>query len=44
MLVNIFEENMSKKAIEKINENIFKTEAGKKLISLMYLNNNHNMG
>ena len=43
MLVNIFEENMSKKAIEKIHENIFKTEAGKKLVSMMYLNNNHNI-
>jgi HD superfamily phosphodiesterase len=39
MLVNIFEENMSKDAIEKIKENIFKTETGKKLISTMYLNN-----
>jgi CRISPR/Cas system-associated endonuclease Cas3-HD len=44
MIVNIFEDNMGKKAIENIKENVFKTEAGKKLISTMYLNNNHNIG
>ena len=38
MLVNIFEENMGIKAVENIKENIFKTEAGKRLISTMYLN------
>ena len=38
MLVNIFEDNMSKEAIENIKETVFKTEAGKKLISTMYLN------
>ena len=38
MLVNIFEDNMSNEAIENIKENVFKTEAGKKLISTMYLN------
>lgn len=37
-LVNIFEDNMSKEVIEKINANIFKTESGKKLIRTMYLN------
>jgi CRISPR/Cas system-associated endonuclease Cas3-HD len=36
MLVNIFEDNMSKKRIENIKKNLFKTEAGKKLISTMY--------
>jgi len=41
MLVNIFEDDMSKNATEKSYENIFKTEAGKKLISTMYLNNEH---
>jgi HD superfamily phosphodiesterase len=38
MLVNIFEDNMSRQAIENIKENIFKTDAGKNLISKMYLN------
>jgi HD superfamily phosphodiesterase len=38
LLVNIFEENMNIKAIEKIKEEIFKTESGNKLINVMYLN------
>jgi len=38
-LVNIFEDEMSKEAIENINENIFKTETGKKFIRTMYLDN-----
>jgi HD superfamily phosphodiesterase len=37
-LVNIFEDNMSKEAIENINDYIIKTESGKKLIKTMYLN------
>jgi HD superfamily phosphodiesterase len=37
-LVNIFEDNMSKEAIENINDTIFKTESGKNLIGKMYLN------
>lgn len=36
ILVNIFEDSMSKEAIENIQENIFKTQSGKKLISTMY--------
>ena len=39
-LVNIFEDNMGKEVIEKINANIFKTETGKKLIRTMYLDKN----
>jgi len=39
-LVNIFEENMRKEAIENINNRIFKTESGKELIRTMYLNKN----
>jgi len=38
-LVNIFEDEMSKEAIENIKENIFKTETGKKFIRTMYLDN-----
>jgi len=37
-LVNIFEDTMSKEAIENINDYVFKTESGKKLIRTMYLN------
>jgi HD superfamily phosphodiesterase len=37
-LVNIFEDNISKEAIENINDYVFKTESGKKLIRTMYLN------
>ena len=37
-LVNIFEDNMRKEAIEKINAKIFKTIYGRKLIKTMYLN------
>ena len=36
-LVNIFEDEMNKEAIENINLHIFKTETGKKLIRTMYL-------
>ncbi|MGZ7069846.1 MAG: HD domain-containing protein [Methanobacterium sp.] len=38
LLVNIFEEYMSRETIENINNQIFKTETGKKLIKTMYLN------
>ena len=37
-LVNIFEDNMRKEAIENINAKIFKTIYGRKLIKTMYLN------
>ena len=36
-LVNIYEDGLGKKAIENINENIFKTQSGKSLIKTMYL-------
>ncbi|MGZ7095773.1 MAG: HD domain-containing protein, partial [Methanobacterium sp.] len=36
LLVNIFEEYMSRETIENINNQIFKTETGKKLIKTMY--------
>ncbi len=36
-LVNIFEDSMSKEAIKNIDDRIFKTESGKKLIKTMYL-------
>ena len=36
-LVNIYEDNTSKNAIENINEHIFKTISGKKLLKTMYL-------
>jgi len=36
-LVNIFEDNINKNAIENINEHIFKTSSGKKLLKTMYL-------
>ncbi|MBI5680078.1 MAG: HD domain-containing protein [Methanobacterium sp.] len=39
-LVNIFEENMGKNAIKNIENRIFKTGTGKKLIMTMYLNEN----
>jgi HD superfamily phosphodiesterase len=41
ILVNIFEDNMGKKAIENIKESVFRTEEGKKLISTMYLKKNN---
>lgn len=37
-LVNIFEDNMSKETIQNMNDTIFKTKSGKKLIKTMYLN------
>jgi len=37
-LVNIFEDNMNKKAIKNIHDSIFKTDSAKKLIKTMYLN------
>lgn len=36
LLVNIFEEGMSKEQIESIDEKIFKTKSGKKLIRSIY--------
>jgi hypothetical protein len=36
-LVNIFEDDLSRDAVESIEKNIFKTETGKKLIRTMYL-------
>jgi len=36
-LVNIFEDDMGRKATKRINENIFKTESGKKLLRTLYL-------
>jgi len=36
-LVNIFEDDMAKEAIESIGVRIFKTEAGKSLLRIMYL-------
>ncbi len=38
-LVNIFEDNMSVKQIEKIKSKIFKTKSGIDLLDTMYLNN-----
>jgi len=37
-LVNIFEDNVSLKAAKNINERIFKTDSGKKLLKTLYLN------
>ncbi len=37
-IVNIFEKEMKREAIEGIRKNYFKTESGKKLIDTMYLN------
>lgn len=37
-LVNIFEENMDRKAIEAIRDKVFKTNTGVKMINKMYLN------
>jgi HD superfamily phosphodiesterase len=36
-LVNIFEDGMSREAIESVRERVFKTGAGKELLSVMYL-------
>jgi uncharacterized protein len=36
-LVNIFEDNMPKEAIESINDRIFRTYPGKDLLKIMYL-------
>lgn len=38
LLVNIFEDNLDIKGIKNINERIFKTEAGKSLLEIMYIN------
>lgn len=37
-LVNIFEDNISLKAVKNIDERIFKTDSGKKLLKTLYLN------
>jgi hypothetical protein len=36
-LVNIFEDGMSREAIESVNERVFRTNAGKELLKTMYL-------
>jgi HD superfamily phosphodiesterase len=38
LIVNIFEDNMNKEAIKNINNSLFITESGKKLIKTIYLN------
>jgi HD superfamily phosphodiesterase len=38
LMVNIFEDNMNKEAIKNINNSLFITESGKKLIKTIYLN------
>ena len=38
-LVNMFEEDLKKEAIENIRENIFKTGSGLRLVNTMYLSN-----
>ncbi|WP_431062691.1 hypothetical protein [Methanobacterium sp.] len=37
-LVNIFEDNIGIEAVKNIQQRIFKTECGKKLLETMYLN------